>query len=88
MTHRISCSEMVLRLDDFVDRALSPEDLELVEEHLTECVKCAEKFRFESSLVRTLRDRLSRIAVPQDLLRDIRRRLDQSGLPEGGAAEP
>jgi hypothetical protein len=34
MNHRISCSEMILRLADFVDRALSPADLELVEEHL------------------------------------------------------
>ena len=40
MNHRISCADMLLRLDDFVDRALSPEDVELVEEHLTGCVKC------------------------------------------------
>lgn len=76
MNHRISCSEMVLRLDDFVDRALSPADLELVEEHLLECVKCAAKFRFEVSLAAALRDRLSRIAAPEGLLRRIRERLD------------
>jgi anti-sigma factor (TIGR02949 family) len=79
MNHRISCSEMILRLDDFVDRALSPADLELVEEHLHECVKCAGKFRFEVSLVETLRDRLSRIAAPEGLLQAIRRRLDAEG---------
>jgi len=79
MNHRISCSEMVLRLDDFVDRALSPADLELVEEHLLECVKCAAKFRFEASLVAALRDRLSRIAAPEGLLRRIRKRLDADG---------
>jgi hypothetical protein len=59
MNHRISCSEMILRL-----------------EHLLECVKCAGKFRFEVSLVEALRDRLSRIAAPEGLLRDIRQRLD------------
>jgi anti-sigma factor (TIGR02949 family) len=79
MNHRISCSDMVLRLDDFVDRALSPEDLELVEEHLTECVKCAEKFSFETSLVASLRERLNRIAAPEELLRGIRRRLGEEG---------
>jgi hypothetical protein len=79
MNHRISCSDMVLRLDDFVDRALSPADLELVEEHLLECVKCAGKFRFEVSLVEALRDRLSRIAAPEGLLRTIRERLDAEG---------
>jgi Putative zinc-finger len=75
MTHRISCSEMVLRLDDYVDRTLGPADLELVEEHLLECVKCAEKFRFEVSLIEGLRDRLSRIALPEHLAGKIRERL-------------
>jgi anti-sigma factor RsiW len=79
---------MVPRLDDFVDRTLSPADLELVEEHLTECVKCAEKFRFETSLVHSLRDRLSRIAVPEHLLRSIRERLDRAGPPEADTAAP
>ena len=88
MNHRISCSDMLLRLDDFVDRALSPEDLELVEEHLTECVKCAEKFRFEASLVQSLRDRLSRISAPEDLLRGIRERLSRLGPAGGGPAAP
>jgi anti-sigma factor RsiW len=67
---------MVLRLDDYVDRALGPVELELVEEHLLECVKCAEKFRFEVSLMDALRERLSRIAVPDALLRTIRERLE------------
>lgn len=87
MNHRISCSETLLRLDDFVDRELSPDDLELVEEHLLECVKCAEKFRFETSLVRSLRDRLARIAVPETLLHRIRERLADAAPPEGGPAE-
>jgi anti-sigma factor (TIGR02949 family) len=79
MNHRISCSEMILRLDDFVDRSLSPAELELVEEHLLECVECAHKYRFEASLVDAVRDRLSRIAVPENLLRAIRDRLASDG---------
>jgi anti-sigma factor RsiW len=75
MIHRISCSETLLRLDDYVDRALSPADLELVEEHLLECVKCAAKFRFEASMLDAIRDRLSRISAPEGLLRSIRERL-------------
>jgi hypothetical protein len=67
---------MVLRLDDYLDRALEPADLELVEEHLLECVKCAEKFRFETSLIDGLRDRLSRIALPEQFARRIRERLE------------
>ena len=79
MIHRISCSDMMLRLDDYVDRALTPSDLELVEEHLLECVKCADKFHFEDSVVASLRDRLSRIAAPDSLLQSIRDRLDSGG---------
>jgi anti-sigma factor (TIGR02949 family) len=76
MNHRISCSEMVLRLDDFVDRALSPTELELVEEHLLECVQCARKFRFEAALVESLRERLGRVAAPEGLLLRIHERLE------------
>jgi Putative zinc-finger len=76
MNHRISCAETLLRLDDFVDRALSPADQELVQEHLLECVRCTGKFRFEVSLVEALRARLSRIEAPEALLQTIRQRLE------------
>ena len=72
----ISCSEMVLRLEDYVDRELSPTELGPVQQHLLECVTCAEQFRFEVSLVEALRDRLRRRAAPGDLLERIRRRLE------------
>lgn len=71
----ISCAEMVLRLDDYVDRALSPTELELVEQHLLDCVTCAEQFSFEVSLIAALRQRLHRVPVPEDLLARIRVRL-------------
>jgi anti-sigma factor (TIGR02949 family) len=81
MKHGISCSEMIFRLDDYVDRALSPTELESVERHLLECVACAQKFSFELSLMETLRQRLHRITVPEDLLGRIREQLgsDQVG---------
>jgi anti-sigma factor RsiW len=69
---------MVSRLDDFVDRALTPSELELVEEHLLECAECAREFRFETSLMDSLRERLGRIAVPETLLQRIRKRLDSA----------
>jgi anti-sigma factor (TIGR02949 family) len=71
----ISCSEMVRRLDDYLDRALSPAELESVEAHLHECVSCARQFRFEASLMDGLRERLQRITAPEDLLGPIRVKL-------------
>jgi anti-sigma factor (TIGR02949 family) len=76
----ISCSEMVLRLDDYVDRTLSAAELEQVEAHLLECVTCARQFRFEVSLVDALRERLHHIAMPDDLMGRIRDRLESDRI--------
>ena len=75
MEHGISCAEMVRRLDDYVDRALSPVELESVESHLLGCVTCTRQFRFEVSLRDGLRERLLRIRAPEDLLERIHKRL-------------
>jgi mycothiol system anti-sigma-R factor len=71
----LSCSETVLRLDDYIDRELSPTELARVEGHLLECVSCARKFGFEVSLMDALRRRLGHMTVPDDLLERIRERL-------------
>ena len=88
---RFSCDEVLCRLDDFVDRALGLEEIRRVEEHLAECVACAEADRFESSLIAGIRARLRRIAVPSGLRESIHLRLttetlqgDGWDLPSGG----
>jgi anti-sigma factor (TIGR02949 family) len=87
-----SCVEVLRRLDDYVDRALTGEDLELVESHLAECLACASAARFERALIDGIRSRLRRIVVPAELRRTIHYRLmsepslgdDRPGLPSGG----
>lgn len=88
---RYSCDQVLRRLDDFVDRALGPEELRRVEEHLTDCVMCAEAARFEATLIAGIRSRLQRIAVPSSLrdaiharLTDSTHRDDRPRLPSGG----
>lgn len=88
---RFSCDEVLRRLDDFVDRALGSEEIRRVEEHLAECVACAEAARFESSLIAEIRARLRRIAVPAGLRESIWSRLttgtlqgDGRDMPSGG----
>lgn len=73
---RYSCSETILRLDEYVDRALAPAEVRLVETHLEECLRCASQFRFEVALVRSIRERLRRIEVPAGLVETVLRRLD------------
>jgi anti-sigma factor (TIGR02949 family) len=87
-----SCDEVLRRLDDFVDRALSEAEIRRVEDHLAECVGCATAARFERALIDGIRARLRRIAVPAELRRAIHTRLlteslnldGRPGLPSGG----
>ena len=68
----LTCKEALARLDDYVDRELSPLDLKLVDRHLKICHECARKFAFESGLQEGLRQKLARLDVPEDLLTNIR----------------
>jgi anti-sigma factor (TIGR02949 family) len=88
---RFGCDEVLRRLDDFVDRALGVEEIRRVEDHMADCVACAEAARFESSLIAGIRARLRRIVVPAGLRESIQIRLttetlqgDGRDLPSGG----
>jgi anti-sigma factor (TIGR02949 family) len=64
---RYTCEEAFQRLDDFLDRELSGEEMQLVEEHLNVCAVCAREFNFEASVLQSLRGKLRQINVPPDL---------------------
>ena len=69
MTHlsRYTCEEAFRRLDDFLDRELTPEETVLVQEHLEVCAGCAREFNFEMSVLRGVRDKLRQIDLPESL---------------------
>jgi len=69
------CAEIIRRLDEYVDRSLTPRERRQVEAHLSGCLECAAKFRFETALVGAIRDRLRRIDVPAHLFETVVRRL-------------
>ena len=82
---RLSCEEVFRRLDDYVDRALEPGELHLVEEHLADCVQCAREFEFEETLLAEVRTRLRRLDVPKSLAEQVRARLEEvTGPPLSG----
>jgi anti-sigma factor (TIGR02949 family) len=72
-----ACEAILRRLDDYIDRELSPSDMRMVERHIEECLRCAGRYRFEIGLIRELRTRLRRICLPSDLSTRIKLRLDE-----------
>ena len=72
---RTNCEEAFRRLDDFLDRRLTPEELRIIEEHLEVCAWCAREFNFESSVLHGLKERLRQVDAPPDLLSKILKQL-------------
>jgi len=72
---RMTCEAAFRRLDDYLDRQLSPDEMRLIEEHLHICEACTREFTFEASVVAGVRRKLQSIAAPPDLLARIAARL-------------
>jgi len=75
---RYTCEEAFRRLDDYLDRELSPEEMRLVREHLEACAFCAAEFGFEARLLDELRPKLRRIGAPHDLIERVSRALESA----------
>jgi anti-sigma factor (TIGR02949 family) len=77
MTDRssLTCIEVFNRLDDFLDRNLSDEEVALVARHLDECLMCANEYRFEATVLEGLKARLRRIEMPAHILSSIMLRI-------------
>lgn len=65
---RYTCEEAFRRLDDFLDRELSPDETTLVQQHLEICEGCAREFNFEASVLDGVRAKLRQVDVPSTLL--------------------
>jgi anti-sigma factor (TIGR02949 family) len=75
--NRMSCEAAFRRLDDFLDRHLSAEEMRLVEEHLRICEACTREFTFEASVLTGVKRKLKGIDAPADLLARISAQLDR-----------
>jgi anti-sigma factor (TIGR02949 family) len=77
--NRSNCEEAFRRLNDFLDRRLSPEEMRLIEEHLEICAWCTREFNFEASVLYGVKRKLRQLDAPADLLSKV-----LSQLPERG----
>ena len=80
---RTNCEEAFRRLDDYLDRRLTPEETRIVEEHLEICAWCAREIGFEASVLHGVRRKLRQIEAPQDLVGKILSQLPPSTDGEG-----
>jgi anti-sigma factor (TIGR02949 family) len=76
---KCSCQEAFEKLDDYLHRELTPEDIARLEGHLCECIECAEEFRFEGRMLECVKRKIEMIALPQDLAERVRAALDREG---------
>jgi anti-sigma factor (TIGR02949 family) len=82
---RYTCDETFRRLDDYLDRELSSEELRLVEEHLAVCAFCMLEFQYEAGILEQVRGKLSAIAAPPDLLTRVLSAVNEAeSEPDGG----
>jgi anti-sigma factor (TIGR02949 family) len=81
MSHlnRSNCEEAFRRLDDFLDRRLSPEEVRIIEEHLEICAWCTREFNFETSVLNGVKRKLRQIEAPADLVSKVLSRLHSHG---------
>ena len=75
---RYTCEETIRRLDDYLDRELTPHEMQLVQEHLELCALCASEYAFEASALARVRDKLQRLPAPAELLAKVSRALERA----------
>ncbi len=82
-TNRYTCEEIFRRLDEYIDRELTPEETQRVKEHLENCARCTEEYQFDRTMLLRIREKLNRIEAPPGLLESIRRRIAEAADPPG-----
>jgi anti-sigma factor (TIGR02949 family) len=78
------CQEAVRRLNDYLSHELDTTELDVVQQHLSECKGCFDKFRFEETLLRTIRQKAEHVAAPPALRNRILNLLGKSDVKQSG----
>jgi anti-sigma factor (TIGR02949 family) len=79
---RVSCEQAVQQFYAYLDRALSGESLEALEEHLAACLDCCDKVQFSRRVEDFMRERLGGALPSAGLADRIKRGLALAERPE------
>jgi anti-sigma factor (TIGR02949 family) len=74
---RYTCEHVFERLDEFIDRELTADEMRLVQEHLEVCAWCIGQYEFNKSLLLQVKEKVQRITAPPGLLERISAALDR-----------
>lgn len=77
---RYTCDEVFRRINDYLDRELSAEEMALVRAHLDTCAQCAGEYTFEASALAELKSKLRRIDLPPSVIAKIQALLKKAAL--------
>lgn len=82
----LNCKETLSRLDDYLDRELSPQDVKLVERHLRICHHCSQIYATEASFLVELKDKVQRVDTEDAQVTALLNRI-KSALPKATSDE-
>lgn len=68
---RYTCEQVFRLLDQYVDRELAAGEVTRVEQHLATCAQCAAEYRFESTLLEGLKEKIRHIEVPRSAVEKV-----------------
>ncbi len=83
----MNCFETVARLHLYIDRELSVDEVEIVQQHLTACPYCECRFHFDMQVKRLIHERCTIERAPEHL-REAVMRLASTPVGEHIALDP
>ena len=88
----MTCKEAIEQLNEFLDNELDDADYSKIRQHIDMCHKCCEKFEFEQSLMKVIREKTQLHKTPQHVLQSIVSQWaelnEERSKPESIAVEP
>ena len=81
---QIACEAFLRRLPGFLDGEVEPGERRGLAAHLEHCAHCLSIYRFERSILDTLRVKLRAAAVPEHLERRVHLLIERQLTREGG----
>jgi len=67
-----TCKEVFERLQDYLDRELTKDEVLQVEAHLADCKMCSSEYTFEQGVLRYVTDSVRDVEIPEDLSKKLR----------------